>query len=300
MANTPGNVQGPIIDAIALAAPAATFAVATPATEVGMKTPSQLISTPITVDMSSMNPWTDCRNNRIEFASLQNRIADLKVIHGYAGTYVQAVMHSASGHYIHFTGADSDSEALMGLEYDFSFSQTENLLKVILENEMGDSAYKTAHATTTTATWAAGVNTANRMRRGIQRVLIGGEHLGALRGCSGNLKSYSTKMQGNRSLLLGTDVSTKIILGQNSATETDFAIDAANDSDSVVIDFWNGESIKYTNLLAGKPATIKYGSDENTIEIDIKARFSKGATRIDFTSVATTAEFIFLDNIAQA
>jgi hypothetical protein len=51
--------------------------------------------------------------------------------------------------------------------------------------------------------------------------------------------------------------------------------------------------------LGGKACTFEAGPD-NTIKIDFGAYFPKGTDRVKINTVAGTAEFVFLDNTAEA
>lgn len=295
--NSPANVKGPLISAIALAAPAADF---TDGVEIGMKKPSKLMVTPNVTNMSSSNPWVDSLKVSLETSGLQNDFATLDAVNTYAETYVQTMMKTAGGAYGAFLGADSDSETLLGLEWEWSFKGNEDEFKYKLIGEVARETYDSLWTESTTKTWTAGVDSSLRARPGVKKVTFGGAPLGQLLSVEGSIKSRSAYMQLGRPLSTGVDVAVKIVLGQTDKDEVTAALAAAKGSDTVIISFWGGSrSLKLTNLLAGKACSFEFG-EKDSITIEVKAFFPKGTDRVKINTVAGVFELVFLDNEAEA
>ncbi len=295
--NTPSRVKGPLISAIALAAPAMTFA---DGVEIGMKKPSKLMVTPEITNMSSGNAFEDCLKVVIETSGLQNDFATLLAVNGYAETYVQVMMETAGGDFGAFLGEDSDSETLMGLDWEWSFKGNEDEIKYKLMTEVSKDTYLTLWTGSTSEIWSSGVDETLRNRPGVKKITFGGAHLGALISVEGSIKSKPVTVQLGRSLSTGLEASIKIVMAQTSLADVTAALTAARGSDTVIITFWDGtRTLKLTNLLAGKAATLEFGEKE-TITIEVKAFFPKGSDRVIINTVPGTFELIFLDNVPEA
>lgn len=293
--NTTANVKGPLICAIALMAPGANFI---GGVELGMKKPSKLMVVPEVTKMSSKNSWVDCLKISIETSLLQNDFAMLATLNGFAENYTQAYMQTAGGDFLAFTGADSDSETLMGLDWEWNFKAKEDEFKIKLMTEVSNTTYNAALGTTAgSATWTSGVVAANRNRPGIKNVTFGGVVLGALISVEGTVKSVPIPVQLDRSLSNGIEATVKITLAQTTKTEVTAALLASTASDTVIVNFWGGSRIfKMTNLLAGKAATIEKG-EKDSITIEVSAFFPKGSARVIINTVPGTFELVFLDNV---
>ena len=294
--NTPAAVKGALINAIALAAPAASF---TSGVEIGMKKPSKLMVTPNTTMMSSDNAWVDSYKVAIEAEGLQNDFGTLSAVHTYSETYVQAYLNNAGGGYLALTGQTSDDETLCGLEYEWVFKANEDSIKYKIMTELSKATLDSAYSEATTDVWTAGVDATKRKRPGVKSVTFGGAHLGALRSCEGSVKSKSVYVQLGRPLSTGCEVKGSIVMAQTDNTDIEAALAATIGSDTIIINFWNGQILKLTNLLGGKAMTLEQGAD-NTIKIDFGGYFPKGTDRVKINTVAGTAEFVFLDNTAEA
>lgn len=292
--NTPANVKGPLIQAVALAAPAASFL---SGIEVGMKKPAKLSVTPNVTTMSSKNDWVDSMKVALTFPMLQNDFATLATIDGYAATYVQAYLQTAGGAWGGFLGQDSDAELLMGLDWTWSFKANEDEIQVSVMTEVAKSTYSTLWVEVApTDTWTAGVDATKRNRPGVQKVTFGGAHLGALISCEGTVKSVPVNVQLGRPLTTGIECDIKIVLAQTAKAEVAAALTAAAGSDTVIITFWDGvRSLKLTNLLAGKACTFDFG-EKDQITIAVKAFFPKGTDRVKINTTPGVFELVFLDN----
>jgi hypothetical protein len=294
--NNTTHVKGPLIQAIALAAPAAGF---TDGVEIGMKKPSKLSVTPNVTEMSSKNAWVDSLKVSLTAAMLQNDFATLDMLNTYAEGYAQAYLQTAGGAWAGFLGADSDSETLMGLDYSWNFKGNEDEFQITLMTEVAKATYDTMWVEVAPSdTWSAGVDTTLRNRPGVKKVTFGGAPLGALISCEGSVKNVPVNVQLGRPLSTGLEAEVKIVLAQTSKAEITAALAAAAGSDTVIVTFWDGvRSLKLTNLLAGKACTFDFG-EKDQISITVKAFFPKGSDRVKINTVAGVLELVFLDNTA--
>lgn len=291
--NTPANVQGPLISAIALAPPAADF---TDGVELGMKKPSKLMVTSEVTPMSSMNAWVDCLKVNLEAPILQNDFATLLMLNGYAEGFVQGMMKTAAGDFGAFLGADSDSETLLGLDWEWKFNAKDDEFIVKVMTEVAETTWNTLWTTSTSETWITGVDTSKRNRPGVKKVTIGGAHLGQLVSVEGSVKTKPIAVQLGRSISTGIEASVKITMAQTTKVEVTAALAASHGSDTVIVSFWDGtRTFKLTNLLGGKAVTIENG-EKNTIVIEVKAFFPKGSDRVIINTTPGTFELVFLDN----
>jgi hypothetical protein len=294
--NSTSNVKGPLICAIALGVPAASPF--TTGVEIGMKKPSKLMVTQESTQMSSGNAYPDCFKVSIETSGIQNDFATLAAVNGYAENFCQAVMQTAGGDFGSFLGADSDSETLMGLEWEWTFKANEDEIKYKLMTEVSDTAWNALWGTSAgTSTWTSGVDASKRSRPGVKNVTFGGVTLGNLLSVEGSVKSHSITVQNGRSLSNGVEASVKIVLAQTAKAEVTAALLASKGSDTMIVNFWGGARIfKMTNVLAGKAFTMEKG-EKDSITIEAKAFFPKGSTRIIINTVPGTFELVFLDNL---
>lgn len=292
--NTTANVKGPLIQAIALAPPAATFA---DGVELGMKKPSKLVVSPVTTMMSSGNAWPDCYKNSLETSVLQNDFGTLDMINTYSETYVQVYMATAGGAFFGFVGTDSDSELLMGLEWEWTFKANEDEIKIKLGTELGRATQAALEVEVAPAvTWTSGVDNTKRNRPGVKKVTIGGIHLGALISVEGSVKNRPVMVQLGRALSTGIEATVKVVLAQTSKAEVVAALTAAIGTDTVIVTFWDGvRSLKLTNLLGGKAATVELG-EKDQVAIEIKAFFPRSSERVLINTVPGVFELVFLDN----
>lgn len=290
---TPANVNSPILTAIALAPPAATFATGV---ELGLKKPTKMTLSPITVGMSSDNALLDALGVKIEAEALQNRVVDLAAAYAYAMTGVQAMVKSAAGNFWAFKGQTLDDETLLGLGFEYVMKNNEAALKYTLMGEVGVTTFKTLETATSIELWAASDDPTKRRRPGIKKVLIGGAPVGAILDFSLSIKGRSVMVQGGRPILSGTEITAEVTMGQTQKADVDAALDAANGNATVACYFWNGEQVNLTTLRGGKIPTIEY-ADKHQVKIAIKALISKGAGSVDFTGGTNTiANFTMVDN----
>jgi hypothetical protein len=290
---TPANVASPIITAIALAAPAATF---TGGVELGLKKPTKMTVEPIVVGMSSDNDLLDAVRIKIEAQALQNRIEDLAAVYVLAQDVVQCVTKSALPTYHEFTGQTLDDETVLGVEFEYTLKNNEAQLNYTLTGEMGVATFQGLEKTTTVLTWSAGEDPTKRRRPGIQKVLIGGAPVGTIADFNLSIKGRSTMVQGGRPILSGLDVTGDITMAQTTKVDVDAALGAANGNATIACYFWNGDQVNLVTLRGGKIPTVEY-ADKHTVKIAIKAFIAKGATRVDFT-VPATATLTLIDNEA--
>lgn len=294
--NTPANVKGPLICAVALAAPAATFATGV---EVGMKKPAKMSISGNVTTMSSKNDWPDDYKCSMTFPMLQNDFGTLDTLNTYAEGFVQAYMETAGGAFLGFLGETSDDEKLMGLDWQWSFKGNEDEFQVTVMTSVAEATLSTMYTETPPAdTWTAGVDTTKRNRPGVKNVTFGGTTLGLLISVEGTLKTVPVNVQLGRPISTGIEVDIKIVMAQTAEADIKAALAASIASDTVILNFWGGSRIlKLTNLLAGKIPMFDIGEKEQ-VTITVKAFFPKGSDRVKINTVSGTLELVFLDNTA--
>lgn len=291
---TPANVQGGVVTAIALAAPGASFS----GIELGMKTNGMLEIEPALITMSSDNDYTDAWLAKITADTLQNTIADFGAAYTYATTGAQAIVKTSSDDVGLFVGADWSVATVLGCMVEWKFSQEESVIQYILQSEIGDTELAAAWGVSAGAhTWTAGYDIAKRKRRGVQSITIGGAPVGLISSCTGSIKTRNKMVQIQRPIAKGLEANVKFVMEQTAQADFDALRAVVNEDDTVIVTFWNGQSIKFTGLFAGKAAKMTF-SKEHGFEVTIKGYWPKGTTRIDYTTDADVLELIMLDNVA--
>src|SRR5690349_20449387 len=112
MALTPANVKSTQVTAIALDALGASFS----GDGIGMRKKTVMTEEPVSVEMNSGNPWQDASKISIPVEGLQNDMATVAIIHGYAETGAQAYVRTP-GMWLAFTGANLDAELVVGVDW---------------------------------------------------------------------------------------------------------------------------------------------------------------------------------------
>jgi hypothetical protein len=232
--------------------------------------------------------------------TLQNTIADFGAAYIYATTGAQCIVKTSSGDVGAFVGATWDTATVMGAMIDWRFSQDESVIQYVLQSEIGSSDLGTAWSGSAGAhTWTAGYDISKRKRRGVKSITIGGAPVGLISSFSGNIKTRNAMVQLQRPIATGLEANMNFTMKQTAQADFDALLAVVNEDDTVVVTFWNGETVKLTGLFAGKAAKMTF-SKEHGFQVTLKGYFPKGPTRIDYTTSPTELNLIMLDNEAQA
>lgn len=299
MALTPANVKSTQITSVALAALAGTFA---SGAGIGMRKKTVMTEEPISVEMNSDNPWQDASKITIPVEGLQNDMATVAALHVLAEAGAQAYVRTASGMWLAFTGANLDAELAVGVDWQYTWNLNDDLtLKASIMTTLSKTLVAALHSETDPVgvTWSSGEDGTKRLRPGVKKVTIAGTHAGELKECSGQVKNIPQMGRLGRPLSIGVGIEASIQGSQMDKDDLDAIYAAISASDTIIIEFWNGQTIKLTNLFGGKLAKINLAFD-GTWELQIKASFPDSSATVKINTVAGVLELVYLDNAAEA
>lgn len=298
MALTPGNVKSTQVTAVALAALAGSFS---GGAGIGMRGKTELLEEPISVEQNSGNPWQDASKISCAVPGLQNDFATLATIHGYAEAGCQAYIRTANM-WLALTGANLDVETVVGVDWEYKFNLKDELtLMTTIMTELSKSSAKTLNSETDPVgvTWSSGVDGTLRLRPGIKKLTIGGAHAGELKECTGSIKNIPSIGRLGRPLSIGVSADITTTGSQMDKDDIDAIYDAIAASDTLIYEFWNGQTIKLTGLFGGKLAKIRYAFD-GSWELQVKCDFPDTSANVKINTVSGVLELVYLDNAAEA
>lgn len=299
MALTPANVKSTLVKAIALAAPAApSFSGA----GIGIRQPTEVNFTPVVVQMNSENEFQDAFKVEIPVNGLQNGAATLEIMRAFANSGVQVYLKNAADQWAGFIGADFDSETLLGLDYEWSFKlNSDSVIKTTLMGEVSASTLDglIVEADPAGIAWTSGESAAARLRPGVKNVTIGGANIGLLTTCDGFIKNVFQTVSLNRPVSIGVNYGLNINGAQMDNDEYEAMIALLNATGTVIVNFWNGESFKITNLFGGKSYGIKWAKD-GTWTLKVGGFAPDNSNNIKFNTVSGVNEIVHQDNVSEA
>ena len=299
MALTPANVKSTQVVAIALQAPGASFGAGV---GIGIRTPTELNLDDIVVQMSSENDFQDAFKLNLSIDGLQNGAATLEILRAHAEAGVQVYILNAAGQWIGFTGADFDSGKLCGLEYELKGNLTnDSMIKTTVSTEVSIAELDAmiVEADPVGVVWTSGEDAAKRLRPGVKNVTIGGANVGLLTKCDYSIKSRSQIVSLSRPVSIGANYSIVIEGAQMANADYEALMALLNATGTVIVNFWNSESIKITNLFGGKALKIK-NAIAGTWTMRIAGFAADSSSRIKFNTVAGVIEIVHLDNVAES
>lgn len=299
MALTPASVQSTQLTAVALDPLGAGFT----GTGIGMRKKTVMTDEPVSVEMNSNNPWQDASKISIPVECLQNDFATLLTFHGYAEAGCQGYVRTANGMYLGFTGATLDVGTALGLEWEYTFNLNDdrttkiNLMTTLSREEADATLYSTVDPVG--VTWTSGEDGTLRLRPGIKKVTVAGTHMGELKECSGSVKSISAPGRLGRPLCIGVGANINTVGRQMAAADIAAVKAATSTNDTIIYEFWSGETIKLTGLFGGKLAKINPAFD-GTWELQVQADYPDSAATVIINTTPGVLELVYLDNAAEA